>query len=551
MSQIVADPTTISRPVELPPPSGWRALARRAWVSERFWSWAGPLVVTLVGGYQRFWHLGTPHKLIFDETYYVKEGVSYLKYGIELTLKESINANADKRNESADRLFVAGHLDIFSSSPDRVVHPMVGKWMIAFGEWLFGPTSSVGWRFSVALCGTLALLMVGRIAFRLFGSALLATTAALLLAVDGQEFVHSRTGILDMFVMFWALAAFGCLLIDRDRTRVRLRAAVPPAPGRAAPGAGGDRRLGFGPWTGPRWWRVAALVCLGLCTGVKWSGIYFTAAFMLLSVCWDMAARRAVGVRHWLAAGAQRDGAQAFATTVLVYPAVYLATWVTWFATGNGWNRHWAEQNGPAEPGWAWVPDALRSLWHYHAETWAFHVALTSPHDWQANPWAWLVVGRPTLFFFDTHTRGHGGCHVQTCRQMITDLGNPLIWWGATLAVGVLLFRWLLSRDWRAGAVTVGLAAGYLPWFLYQKRTIFEFYAVAFVPWVVLAVTYCLALVLGPPEAPPERRRTGAMVAGSYVFLCVVLFWYLFPILAARTIPQAAVDVRDWLPSWY
>ena len=48
--------------------------------------------------------------------------------------------------------------------------------------------------------------MIGRIARRLFGSTLLGTTAALLLAVDGQHFVHSRTGMLDIFVMFWALA---------------------------------------------------------------------------------------------------------------------------------------------------------------------------------------------------------------------------------------------------------------------------------------------------------------------------------------------------------
>ena len=243
--------------------------------------------------------------------------------------------------------------------------------------------------------------------------------------------------------------------------------------------------------------------------------------------------------------------AQAFAATILVYPAVYLATWITWFTSTNGWNRHWAEQNGPAQAGWGWVPAALRSLWHYHAETWAFHLALTSPHDWQANPWAWLILGRPTLFFFDTHTKGHAGCHAETCRQMITDLGNPLIWWGATIGVGVLLYRWLFARDWRAGAIVVAMAAGYLPWFLYQKRTIFEFYAVAFVPWVVLGVAYCLALILGPGSAPAQRRRTGAMAVGSYLFLTVMVFWYFFPILAARTIPQAAIDVRDWLPSWY
>ena len=45
--------------------------------------------------------------------------------------------------------------------------------------------------------------------------------------------------------------------------------------------------------------------------------------------------------------------------------------------------------------------------------------------------------------------------------------------------------------------ILAGIAAGYLPWFNYQSRTIYTFYAVAFVPYVVLAVTYVLGLVIG------------------------------------------------------
>jgi len=506
---------------------------------ERLWAWIGPLAATVVAGVLRFVRLGTPHKIIFDETYSAKQGASYLGHGVEMSLSASLSADPKLRNDVADRLFTAGNLDLFGTDPDRAVHPMVGKWMIAFGEWLFGPGSSVGWRFSAAACGTLSVLLLGRIAYRLFGSALLATTAALLLAVDGAHFVQSRTSLLDIFVMFWALVAFGCLLLDRDQARARLdrlRATRPPG--------------ALGPWPGVRWWRVAAVVALGLCTGVKWSGLYVAAAFLTLSVVWDVGARRAAGIRRPVLGGLLKDGVPAAVTTLVLLPAVYLATWASWFASTDGWNRTWAAAN-PAGPGAGWVPDALRSLWHYHVESWQFHVGLTSPHPWQASPWAWLVQGRPTLFFFDTHHDGHAGCHAATCQQMITDLGNPVVWWAGTLAVGVLVFRWVLARDWRAGAVLVGLIGGYLPWFAYQQRTIFEFYAVEFVPWVVLAVTYVIGLVLGPRDAPARRRRIGGTVAGGYVLLAVLAFAYFYPILAGRTIPQSGIDARDWLPSWY
>ena len=90
--------------------------------------------------------------------------------------------------------------------PGRHGRPPVGKWIIAFGEWIFGSTSSFGWRFSVALLGTLSILMVGRIARRLFRSTYLGMIAAFLTAFEGHHFVHSRTGLLDLILMFFALA---------------------------------------------------------------------------------------------------------------------------------------------------------------------------------------------------------------------------------------------------------------------------------------------------------------------------------------------------------
>jgi dolichyl-phosphate-mannose--protein O-mannosyl transferase len=496
--------------------------------SDRFWGWAAPALVMLVGGFQRFWRLDRPHQLVFDEVYYVKQGVSYLRSGYEVSLKPIPSGSPDP--------FTAGSTDIWATNSDFVVHPPVGKWMIAVGEWLFGTDSSWGWRFAGAVVGTLSILMIGRIARRLLGSTLLGTTAALLLAVDGQHFVHSRTGILDIFVMFWALAAFGCLLVDRDRARARVLATT-------VPGAM------HGPWLGVRPWRLAGIVCLGLCTGVKWSGIYFTAAFLLASVLWDVAGRRAAGVRRWLPGAVLLDGVQAFVSTVALLPAVYLASWSGWFASSGGYARRWAATHA-ADPGWGWVPDALRSLWHYHGEMWRFHVNLETFHPYQSNPWSWLVLGRPTAFYYEKYTQGKGGCRVSECSAAITALGNPVIWWGGTIAIAILVFRWVLGRDWRAGAVLAGVVGGYLPWFAFQERTIYTFYAVAFVPWVVLALTYVLGLVLGPPDASDERRRHGALAAGTVVFAAVLAFWFFYPILSAETIPRGAWAARMWFRSW-
>ncbi|MGL4173829.1 MAG: dolichyl-phosphate-mannose--protein mannosyltransferase [Actinomycetota bacterium] len=550
-------------------PARLRDYLRGPRASSRVWGWLGPLAVTALGGFFRFWELGRPQQLVFDETYYVKQGSSFLDYGYERSVAPSLGT-------TPDQLFSNGTTNVWGPEADFVVHPPVGKWMIAAGQWLFGQDSSLGWRFAVALCGTLSILMLARIARRLFGSTLLGCVAGLLLAFEGHHFVHSRTGLLDLFVMFWALAGFGALLIDRDRMRDALAAQVgrarlrsgnsTPQPDnsigvthhqeddRTAKGANAvvterplARLAGFGPRLWWRPWRLIAGVCLGLCAGVKWSGFIVLATFGIVTVLWEIAARRAAGIERW-AAGGFINGVFAFVLVVPSAIGAYLGSWAGWFTSRDGWGRQWGAEH-PSER-FGFVPDALRSLWHYHQEVYEFHVGLTSPHDYEANPWSWLVQGRPTSFFYESKKLGEEGCAVDQCSKAITSLGTPLLWWGATAALIILIVVWLGRRDWRAGAILAGVVAGYLPWFFYQERTIFTFYAVAFVPWLVLAVTYVLGMILGPSNAPPRRRLIGASAAGAYVVACVTMFFFFWPIYTAQVIPYTDWANRMWFPSW-
>ena len=85
-----------------------------------------------------------------------------------------------------------------------------------------------------------------RVARRMTRSTLLGCLAGLLLSLDGLEFVLSRTGILDIFLMFFVLASFGALVVDRDVSRARLAEAWCSSPAtrpgpRSGSGSGGWR----------------------------------------------------------------------------------------------------------------------------------------------------------------------------------------------------------------------------------------------------------------------------------------------------------------------
>ncbi|MGH2402543.1 MAG: dolichyl-phosphate-mannose--protein mannosyltransferase [Candidatus Limnocylindria bacterium] len=496
------------------------------------WGWLAPLLVAGVAGVLRFWRLGTPKAFIFDETYYAKDAYALLQFGVE---HDYISSSKEGAPDPANAKILAGDLQgIFTDSPSYVVHPPGGKWAIASGEWLFG-MNPFGWRFAVALAGTLAVLMLARIGRRLFRSTLLGCVAGLLLAVEGLAFVHSRAALLDPLLMFWTLAAFGALLVDRDRTRERLADTFDSVSSRLGPG------LGLRPW------RLTAGLCLGMACATKWSGVWFLAVFGLMTVLWDWGARKSAGTRRPLLGTLLRDAAPAFASLVLVAAGVYLLSWTGWFLGGDdAYLRHWAEDN----PGSALVPDALRSLWHYHSDAWSFHTDLDSYHPYRSSPWGWLVLARPVSYFYQGPKSGEMGCAVDQCSQAITALGTPAIWWAGVLALLVVLYLWAARRDWRAGAILAGIAGGYLPWFLFQDRTIFSFYAVAFVPYVVLAITMCLGMVLGRADASPARRQYGAAAAGAYVLLAIANFAYLLPVLSAQVIPYADWAQRMWWRSW-
>jgi dolichyl-phosphate-mannose--protein O-mannosyl transferase len=500
------------------------------------WGWIGPLAVAVFGGILRFVRLAEPKAVVFDETYYAKDAYALLKYGAERAML------GDAENPIADKRLITDNLDIFKDCPSAsecasfVAHPPLGKWMIGVGEWLFGMTP-FGWRFAAAVVGTLSILILARVARRMTRSTLLGCFAGLLLALDGLHFVLSRTALLDIFLMFWVLAAFACLVVDRDRARERLVDWYETSP--LSP---------QGPSLGIRPWRIAAGVCLGAAMGVKWSGLAFAVAFALMSLLWDFGARRAAGVRHPYLGAMSKDmpnGLIAFAVAPFV---TYMATWTGWFATSLGYGRNW-DQATSAGP-FYFVFDSARSWVQYQWQVFTFHNGLETSHPYMSEPWSWPLLLRPVAFHYEGK---QGACAGGAdCSEAVLGVGTPVIWFGALAALLALIVWYIATRDWRAGAVLLAYAVGWLPWFYFaiaSNRTMFLFYAIPMVPFMVLAITLCAGWLIGPAVKTaggrlPARRTFGAAVVGAFALLALINFWWLHPVLSAELIPYAEWKAR-------
>ena len=402
------------------------------------------MVLTLIAFLIRVFHLGTPKGLVFDEIYYVDGARDYLKYGVEVT----------------------------KGAPEFIVHPPVGKWLIAAGIKLFGD-HEFGWRIAVAVAGTLTIYLTARIAQRIFHENRWANLAALLMVLDGLNLVMSRTALLDIFLTLFVL-------------------------------------LSVNAWLKGKYLNFA--IYLGLAMGCKWSALYFIIAFLALELILNRKLIRVIRV------GVTSIG-------------IYLLTWFGWFTSTLGWDRD--SRSNP-----------ISSLIYYHKEMLGFHTGLTEKHSYQANPWSWLVMGRPTSFFYESPK----GCGSKSCAQEVLAIGTPLLWWLGALAVvfliGVNLHNFAM-RDFDLSSLIpfLGIAAGYLPWFFFQKRTVFTFYAIVIEPFLVLAIVLLAKLAY-------EYDERLKYLIGLIVIAIAINFVYFLPIFTGQITTYDAWFARMWWSSW-
>lgn len=497
----------------------------------RLWDWGGPAAVLAIAAATRLIGLEHPQQIVFDETYYVKDAYALAHLGYEARWPDDANA-----------AFAAGDPDTYYTTGSFIAHPPLGKWIIAAGMAAFGTDSAFGWRIGVAVVGILLVALTMLVARQLFRSTTMVVVAGALLAIDGNAIVMSRVSLLDTPVAFFALLGAYFALLDRSWASRRLDAWLTE---RTAAG----RPTHWGPVLWWRPWLLAASLAFGSAASVKWNGFFFLAVFGIYTVVSDAFLRRRAGIELWGTGTVLRQGPVSFVLLVPLALVVYVASWWGWFASDGGYYRHWIEQQGGEA--WtgalAWVPHALQNWWHYQVSIYNFNAGLQAHHDYMSNPLTWLFLVRPTSMHYENLGDG--------VAEAILEIANPLIWWGATAALGYLCVRIVLRlragrRVWPEAFILTGVAAGYLPWLAYLSRTVFQFYTIAFEPYLVLGLTMALAAVAGSHTDVERRRLAGLTTVGVYLALVVLLSLFFLPLWTGMPMPVWFLQLHYWFRSW-
>ena len=252
-------------------------------------------------------------------------------------------------------------------------------------------------------------------------------------------------------------------------------------------------------------------VAIGLAGASKWSGFFLIPLIIALTINWKNLQLSSLLRR--------------LVQFIFIPIGVYFITWIGWILNSNGWGR----QSGD---------NLFISLWKYHIEILGFHRDLSEKHTYNANPWSWLVLGRPTSFYYESPS----DCGAASCAQEILAIGTPVLWWASIFAIAITAGLFIVSKDRIAAFILAGIAGTYLPWFLIQGRTMFYFYAISILPFLILALIYTFNWAL--------KYKDYRKYIGVFIIVVAINFIYFLPIFLGIQMPYSDWLDRMWLPSW-
>ncbi len=543
----------------------------------------------------RFWHLGHPAEIVFDEVHFVAQGRHYL------------------------------HGESFLDP-----HPPLAKLVIALGIFIFGDRP-FGWRVGNATLGTALVGITYLVARRMSGSRLVGALAGAIIICDGLYLVDSHYAVID--IVYLTCAAVAYLLFfkfaqshdPRERRRIlpwiglalglclasklyipaitfllvmgfilyvlaKERPAAAPAaqPVRANPGpdvAAKPRRAQSPPleskakknlspppvgidlfdWTSAIF---VSMTCVVLGSVLFLSGetlayvmliLFAVLALRYAEIVWRSRSSSAAAAR-WIPSLASLREPMSVGAIVIVgsvgaiaYLAVFLPHyWLGW---------------------WGGIEDLFK---YYSDVIWYEKSVASASHPYASPWWSWPLMLRPVAYWQNFPKTGD----VQT----VWGGGNPVLWWGALTAITITAVQAIERPSLTRSFLVIGYLSYLLIW-VWIGRTLFLYHYMASIYFGYLALAILLAECLKDRAEPWEHLallltmtpvfflgmpltwgwitfiaviavygvlllktpHAGRYVASVFIAVALILFVYYFPIWVGMTISRTGYYARMWL----
>ena len=148
---------------------------------------------------------------------------------------------------------------------------------------------------------------------------------------------------------------------------------------------------------------------------------------------------------------------------------------------------------------------------------------LTATHPYSSQWYTWPFMTRPIFYWVNDNAR-------------IYFFGNPIIWWGSTVAV--LLSLMYIVRHRIIRILLGGYFLNLLP-FIGIKRVMFLYHYLTGLIFAILILIYLI-----------EKQKHARKIFIGLAIASVAAFIYFAPLTYGLPLSPKAYETRVWLPSW-
>ena len=167
--------------------------------------------------------------------------------------------------------------------------------------------------------------------------------------------------------------------------------------------------------------------------------------------------------------------------------------------------------------------NVVTKFFQLNIEMYRSNQRLTATHPYSSQWYSWPFMIRPIFYWVSGDSR-------------IYLLGNPVIWWGSTVAV--LLSLIYIIRHRIIKILLGGYFLNLLP-FIGIKRVMFLYHYLTGLIFAILILVYLI-----------EKQEHAKKIFIGLAIASVAAFIYFAPLTYGLPLSPKAYDARVWLPSW-